>query len=152
MAANHYLDAGEARSIKSNALHRRATERLARIDDVRAAVRLSRAGKSQREIAALLHVTQPVVHRLLRAALVDGGVEESPEEKILRSFVCRTPRSQLIGWLSSYEYTFPEYAPHPHEGKTRSTWDQVEAAAVAGFLSADEYRRVHDAVNPPPTI
>jgi hypothetical protein len=88
---------------------------------------------------------------MLRSPQVLGGdVALSPEEVILRAFVDGTPREQLIDRLAAFPYTFGEYAPYPHEGKFPGTWDQVQQACVAGFLTMEEYLRVHDTVQPPP--
>ncbi|ULP48043.1 hypothetical protein [Mycolicibacter virginiensis] len=130
-------------------MRRRAEERLQRIADIRTVSRLSAAGKDPDEIAAELQLAEPLVDRLLRSAGVVIDVEGSPEELILRAYLDGSPREQLIDQLSRYRYTFPEYAPFPHEGKTHSTWDHVEAAAVAGFISVEEFLQVHAAVNPP---
>ena len=148
MTAAHVIAEDDLSTVRRAALNRRATERLARIDDIRAAVRLSRAGKTQREIARILHVTQPVVHRLLRAARL-VGTEVTPEEVILRAFVDDAPREALVQRLIAFHYSFPEYAPYPHEGKTAGTWDQVGSALIAGFITEDEYLRVRKAVAPP---
>lgn len=142
------VSADESRTIMRDALVRRATVRLARIDDIRAAVRLSSAGKSQREIAELLHVTQPVVHRLLRDAEL-LGTEETPEELILRTWVEGASRDALVARLSRWDYTFTVYAPYPSEGSTPGTWDQVVFAYQNGLLSGDEYAQVKSAVNAP---
>nr|WP_046284143.1 helix-turn-helix domain-containing protein [Mycobacterium sp. UM_NZ2] len=131
-------------------VRRRAVDRLKRIGNIRAAAQLSEAGATATQIAERLGIAEPTVHRLQAGARVLGDVEGSPEEMILRAFVDGTDRAELVVALSVYPYTFPEYAPYPHEGKTLSTWDQVEAAAVAGFISRDEFLRIHAAVNPPP--
>lgn len=85
--------------------------------------------------------------RLARIGSRNGEV--SPEETILRAFVEGTDRDALVQELSVRTYDFPEYAPFPHEGKTSTDWDDVEAAVVAGYLTEGEYRRIHAAVKPP---
>lgn len=140
----------EARVITREALVRSAVVKLARIDNIRAAVRLARAGKSQRDIAEMLHVTQPVVHRMLRDAEFLGTAID-PEEIILRATVDGTSRDDLVASLSSWKYTFAGYAPYPAEGGTPGSWTQVEHGYYRGMLSRAEYERICAAVQPPAT-
>ena len=127
---------------------RHVRDRLDRIDEMRDAARLEDAGKTQREIADILHTTQPRVHRMLRGART-LGTTETPEEIILRAAATDSSREELVRTLSSLDYTFAEYAPHPHEGSLPGTWTQVGAAHVSGLLSDEEYQRVSAAVRPP---
>lgn len=134
--------------IGRKALIRQVRERLDLIDEMRDANRLRLAGKSQREIAEILHTTQPRVGRILRGARVLGEAE-TPEEIILRATVDATPRDVLVKQLSTYRYTFTEFAPAPHEGSVPGTWTQVGAAHLLGLLSDKEYESVCAAVKPP---
>lgn len=134
--------------IGRKALIRQARERLDLLDEMRDANRLSMAGRSQREIAEILHTTQPRVGRILRGARVLGEAE-TPEEVILRATVNATPRDVLIKELSAYRYTFTEFAPAPHEGSVPGSWTQVGAAHLLGLLSDEEYDSVCAAVQPP---
>jgi hypothetical protein len=115
---------------------------------MRDANQLKQAGKTQREIADILHTTQPRVHRMLRGvrALSDA---ETPEEIILRATVDDTPRDVLVKQLSTFDYTFTKFAPYPHEGSVPGTWTQVGAAHLLGLLSDEEYESVSAAVKPP---
>jgi len=134
--------------IGRKALIRQVRERLDLLDEMRDATRLSTAGKSQREIAEILHTTQPRVGRILRGARVLGEAD-TPEEMILRATVNATPRDVLIKELSAYRYTFTEFAPAPHEGSVPGSWIQVGAAHLLGLLSDEEYESVCAAVKPP---
>jgi predicted XRE-type DNA-binding protein len=127
---------------------RQAEERLRLIGEMRDANQLKQAGKTQREIADILHTTQPRVHRMLRGvrALSDA---ETPEEIILRATVDDTPRDVLVKQLSTFDYTFTKFAPYPHEGSVPGTWTQVGAAHLLGLLSDEEYESVSAAVKPP---
>jgi predicted XRE-type DNA-binding protein len=133
--------------IARKAYVRQAQERLLLIDEMRDANRLKQAGKSQREIAAILHTTQPRVHRMLRGARALGDTD-TPEEIILRATVHNTPRDVLVQQLSTFDYTFTEFAPYPHEGSIPGTWTQVGAAHLLGLLSDEEYENVSSAVKP----
>lgn len=133
--------------IEREALVRRAQERLSRLEDIRAAHRLSEAGQSQRQIAEALHTTQPRVHRMLRVAY--AYEVHSPEEIILRATVNRVDRRKLVRELSQCDYSFRRHAPEPFEGAQPGTWDQVTAALFSGMLSKDEFEQVRAAVKPP---
>lgn len=135
--------------IAHNAQVRRAHERLLQIEEMHDALRLDRSGKSQREIADILGTTQPRVGRLLRGAR-SLAVAPTPEEVILRATVEGTPRAELVEQLRSFEYTFTEFAPYPHEGSVPGTWTQVTTAHLLGLLSDEEYEDVSCAVQPPP--
>jgi hypothetical protein len=134
--------------IAHQALVRQAQERLHRIDEMRDADQLKRAGKSQREIADVLGTTQPRVGRLLRGARALGDAS-TPEELILRATVEDTPREELVEKLRALDYTATEFAPYPHEGSVPGTWTQVSAAHLLGLLSDEEYESVSSAVKPP---
>lgn len=135
--------------ISRRALLRQARERLDRISEVRDAAHLSETGLGQREIAQVLHTTQPRVHRMLKAATWLNRDKESPEEVILRATVDQTDRSDLVKRLSTMTYTFKKHAPAPFEGAVSGSWDQVTAAVVADLLSRTEYEQIRDAVQPP---
>lgn len=143
------VSADESHAIMREALIRRAAVKLARIDDIRAAARLSQSGKTQREIAELLHVTQPVVHRLLRDADT-LGVEPGTEEIILRAAVEGTSRDELVARLISSNHTF--HAPCPSPGSKAGTWEQIIHAHNNGLLSNGEYERIRAAVQTPHTV
>jgi hypothetical protein len=127
---------------------RQARERLGLLDEMRDAQQLALAGKSQREIADILNTTQPRVGRILRGA---RGLREAetPEEIILRAAVDDTHRDVLVAQLSSYPYTFTEFAPFPNDGSVPGTWTQVSAAHLLELLSDEEYESVCAAVQPP---
>ncbi|MBB5164182.1 sigma-70 family RNA polymerase sigma factor [Mycobacterium sp. AZCC_0083] len=127
---------------------RQARERLDFLDEMRDAQRLALAGKSQREIADILNTTQPRVGRILRGARALPEAE-TPEEIILRATIDDTPRDVLVAQLSSYPYTFTEFAPFPHDGSVPGTWTQVSAAHLVELLSDEEYESVCAAVQPP---
>jgi hypothetical protein len=127
---------------------RQVRERLDLLDEMRDANRLKLAGKSQREIADILNTTQPRVGRILRGACALGEAE-TPEEIVLRATVEATPRDVLVKQLSTFHYTFTEFAPAPHEGSVPGTWTQVSAAHLLGLLSDEEYESVCAAVKPP---
>ncbi|MBB2893462.1 hypothetical protein [Flexivirga oryzae] len=138
----------EVAGVERGALVRRAQERLVRIEDIRAASRLRRGGRTQRQIAEILHVTQPRVHRMLIAAEAIGdGV--TPEEVILRATVDGADRGTLVQTLAGLTYTFTEYAPGVMDGSRPGTWLQVEVAAASGLLTEDEFDRVRAVVQPP---
>lgn len=134
--------------IAHNAQVRQARERLNGIEEMRDANRLKLAGKSQREIAAILNTTQPRVGRMLRGARALGDAE-TPQEIILRATIDGASRDVLINQLSAFHYTFTEFAPPPHEGAIPGTWTQVGAAHLLGLLNDEEYESVCAAVKPP---
>lgn len=135
-------------AIEHAATVRRAWERLLRIEEMRDVRRLAEAGKAQREIADLLHTTQPRIHRMLKATEGRPVDTKTPEEVILRATVGHADRRTLVETLKSLTYTFGEHAPYPAEGATSGTWDQVRHAYMTGLLSQEEYERVRDAVKP----
>lgn len=127
---------------------RQARERLDAIEEMRDAVQLARAGKSQREIAEILNTTQPRVHRMLRGSRALSE-EQTPEEVILQATLHGAPREKLVKYLSTMHYTFAKYAPPPHEGSLPGTWTQVGAAHALGLLTDREYEEISDIVGPP---
>lgn len=135
-------------AIAHKAQVRQAQERLLLIDEMRDAHRLKQEGKTQRQIAEILRTTQPRVHRMLRGARALGDAE-TPEEIILRATVDETSREVLVERLSTFDYTFTEFAPSPHEGSVPGTWTQVGAAHLLGLLSDEEYEDVRSAVRAP---
>ncbi len=136
-------------AIEQAATLRRARERLDRIEEMRDAQKLALADKSQRDIADLLHTTQPRVHRMLKA--MDGRTVDAvtPEEIILRTTVDGGDRDALVKRLTECQYTFRKHAPEPFEGAIGGSWDDVKHAFMTGLLSQGEYERVRDAVKPP---
>ena len=137
----------EMHDVRSAALGRRARERLDRLVELQEVSRLDARGLSQRDIAELLHTTQPRVHRLLQAArLIQSRL---PEELILRARVEEWSRADLVEKLKDLDYTFRSHAPGPFEGASPGTWDQVTSAVTQGLLSKGEFERVRDAVKPP---
>lgn len=146
VATKHRVDVA---AVEHEAVLRRALERLLKIDDMRAAVQLSHAGRTQREIAETLHTTQPRVHRMLKAMELRGSDRETPEEVVLRATVKGTDRDTLVEALSRLTYTFTEHAPEPFDGSKPGTWNQVRSAYLSGLLTEPEYERVRAAVRPP---
>jgi predicted XRE-type DNA-binding protein len=143
------VKAVDVTAIEKAATLRRARERLDRIEEMRDAQKLAQAGRPQRDIADLLHTTQPRVHRMLRA--MEGRVSDAatPEEIILRATVDGADRDALVKRLTECTYTFRRHAPAPIEGAVSGSWDDVKHAFVTGLLSQGEYERVRDAVKPP---
>ena len=72
--------------------------------------------------------------------------EPTAEELILRAYVDRSDRAELVAALSALEYTFPEYVD---DGRATGTWDQVILAFYQRYLTAEELQAVRAAVNPP---
>ncbi|WP_265442791.1 hypothetical protein [Flexivirga meconopsidis] len=142
--------ADDIAEIARAAVTRRAQERLNRIDDRHAAYRLRVQGLSPRDIAAMLHATEPRVRRMLIAADAhDDAI--TPEEVILRATVHGTDRDELVHTLATMSYTFTAYAPGVlDDGSDPGTWTQVAVANLSGLLSDEEYERVCTVVRPPP--
>lgn len=135
-------------AVEKAALIRRARQRLDRIEDMRAAHRLQQAGKTQRQIAEILHTTQPRIHRMLKAAESADSERQTPEEVILHAAVDGTGRDTLVAALSDIAYTFTEYAPAGLDGSVPGTWNQVLVALGNGMITEEEYDRVAAAVKP----
>ena len=72
--------------------------------------------------------------------------EPTAEELILRAYVDRSDRGELVAALSRCSFTFPEYI---EDSRRTGTWDQVVVAYYQGYLTADELGEVRTAVNPP---
>lgn len=130
---------------------RRGAERVTRIDNVRAAVKLSAAGMSPREVAEQLDVTEQQVDRMLRAAEL-VGVEVTPAELILKAWLSGSPREALVEALCGWTYTFGTFAPLPAAERIPGSWDDVVFGYYKGRLSGDEFERVVEAVQPPPQV
>lgn len=149
VAGRRQPKAVDVTAIEKAATVRRARERLDRIEEMRDAQRLAEAGKAQRDIADLLHTTQPRVHRMLKAMETRKRDAETPEEIILRATVDGTDRAALVRRLAKCKYTFRKHAPEPFEGAVGGSWDDVKHAFMTGLLTQGEYERVRDAVKPP---
>lgn len=135
--------------IAKQALVRQAQARLHRIEEIRDASTLAAKGLGQREIAEILRTTQPRVHRMLKATQGRPLDKPSPEELILRATVTKTSRADLLAALKQMDYTFRKHAPAPFDGAVSGTWDQVQAAAVEGLLTSEEYEEIRGVVQPP---
>ncbi len=116
------------------ARRRRALERLIRIDDARAAADLRDEGLSQRDIATRLGITQPRVHRLLRA--VENHLSET-DEVLLR----------LTAGMIAREDAIARLVEEPLDDIRRSLASAVEA----GTITPAEYETVRSASWPEPS-
>ncbi len=72
--------------------------------------------------------------------------EPTAEELILRAYVDRSDRWELVAALSRMEYTFPKCV---EDGRKSGTWDQIPLAFYQRYLTAEELRAVRAAVSPP---
>ncbi|BBY99450.1 hypothetical protein [Mycolicibacterium fallax] len=121
----------------------RALRRLARFDRIREAAALA----DQAVVAERFGIDDREAARLVRQVeRWDDGDEA--EELILRAWVDGGDRDELVAELSRREYTFPEYAPYPFEGRLPGTWDRVVRAMLHGYLSDDEFERARGVVKP----
>ncbi|ORV00955.1 hypothetical protein AWC04_14880 [Mycolicibacterium fallax] len=77
------------------------------------------------------------------------NADTTPEELILRAYVSRSDRAELVSALSAMEYTFPQYEPYPVEERLMGTWDQLPLAYYQKYISHDELEAVRAAVKPP---
>lgn len=137
-------------AVEREARRAHARAKLAAIDLQRGIIELADRGYSQHQIAASLGITQPRVHRVLRSAEArDRAATVTPDELILRAFVDRTSRLQLVKALSDFTYTFSTMANDGTDAVIPGNWTQVQAANLGGLLSDSEYSRIHTAVNPP---
>ncbi len=140
-------------TLSETAVEREALDRIARANvdrfaEIRTAAHLAAAGYSQRNIARIMHTTQPRVHRMLAAADTNT-LDFDLDEIIYRAHLDRTDRSDLIETLKNYPYTFgwrttdtplPEYVC--------GTWDQIPTMYDLGFLTLDEFTAIADHVAP----
>lgn len=138
-------------TIRHQAHQRQARLLVDQLDELRAAKYASDRGLTQRQIAELLHTSQPKVHRLLKALeRRNGSLEVDPEELILRAFAYDTSREDLLRVLKTMTYTFGEDAPCPHEGRLPGTWDQVVNSFAKGLLEQEEFDELRHALRRPP--
>lgn len=129
-------------------LRRRARQRVARFDELRAARGFLHRGLTPRDVADLLSISEAQAGRLLRAAARRSSSREpEPEEMILRAFVDRLDCRRLVEALKAFPYTFGEEAPPPHEGRLPGTWDQVVAAHAQELLSRDEFDEIRTTID-----
>jgi len=76
----------------------------------------------------------------------------SPNEIILEATVKGSPRDELLSALIEYPYTFSQLVGDGTDAVALGNWTQVAAAHLGELLSDDEYRRITDAVQPPPYL
>jgi hypothetical protein len=129
-------------------LRRRARQRVARFDELRAVRGFLRRGLTPSDVADLLSISEAQAGRLLKAAAQrSSSPEPEPEEIILRAFVDHIDRRRLVEALKAFPYTFGEGAPPPHEGRLPGIWDQVVAAHAQGLLSREEFGEISAAIS-----
>lgn len=133
--------------VSHDALVRRAMLCLNPIEDRHAAYDLHQRGRTQRQIAAILHISQPRVQRMLAFAKQHGDAVTA-NELILRAAVYGTNRHDLVDALSAMAYSFDE-KPATTASRQPNAWIQVQIATSKGLLTAEEYERVRDAIQPP---
>lgn len=116
-----------------------------RVDDtdlLRALAHANLAGLVQREMTAIVGVSQSTIHRLLRRIADDPDVlEVTPTEVIDRRTAGRTTSEEMMRTLLNWPYTFghvPDSSGTSTDAYVPGSWDEIERAYYRGHLSDDE--------------
>lgn len=140
------------RPISDDVARRRSAERrwreiLDHIELLADVKRLSDDGKTQRDIADLLTISQPQIHRLHREALHRWGsapVGDTPEWLILRTVLDGGDRHAMLARLAGWAYQPDEMAPDG-DAVELGEWGQVETAFAVGRITKDEFQAIANA-------
>jgi transcriptional regulator with XRE-family HTH domain len=132
----------ELDAIEREAKERRAQERLVKVDDTLAAIRMVKAGMAHRAIAARLGLSNATVSRYANRSQVTVD-RMRVEQMILRAFVDHTPRERLIDELVVYnDYTFTQHDPDGIDNAIGGSWGELTIAQGLGYMTWDEVNRV----------
>lgn len=118
------------------------------MDERRAMLQLAAGGVSQREIAALLGLSQPTVNGILKRAVnlpqpAEGFSSATPMETCKRYAAGLLTREELIDELVRFPYTaverdpYDDFSPDPP-----GAWSEVEDAEGLGLIEQDVYEEV----------
>lgn len=122
-----------------------ARARLAEIERMRQVYLASLAGMPQREIAQLVHLSQPSVHRLILRARALGAEHESLEEIVLRRFVEGGSSEEMVERLIGFEHWVPRVIDPVDGVLDGDSQQELEELLDDGFISEEEIDRVLDA-------
>lgn len=122
-----------------------ATE-LADRRKLRAVAAAAEKGRTQREIAAKLNVTQAAVYKMLvKARHTRDLFVETPREIALRYAAGEITRQQLLTKLADYPWTVTHVLdpdnPLP-EQIVPGGWGQLELVVLDGFITDEDYDAV----------
>lgn len=121
----------------------RAATELAGRRRLAAAVTAAESGRTQRDIAAALNVSQPAVAQLLaRARRWPEEWERTPRQVTLEYAVGELAHEQmlkeLVEWPWTYGYFDDADQPWP-EAYMRGSWDALHSAVVGGLITNADY-------------
>jgi transcriptional regulator with XRE-family HTH domain len=115
---------------------------LNKLEQLRACAAAKAEKMTQVQIAKLLGISQPEVHRTLRRINdFPAELERSPKEVILLQLAGRLSHAAMMDELKAWPYTFRTEAEpgNPETEYTWGTWDQVEDQFYAGRLGSADY-------------
>lgn len=122
-----------------------ARSRLAELEQMRHVYLASLDGMSQREIARVVRLSQPSVHRLIARARALDAQHESIEEIVLRRFVEDRPPDELVERLIRFEHWVPRVVDPVDGVLDGDSQGELEGLLEDGFLSEEEIDQVLDA-------
>ncbi|WP_180357948.1 MULTISPECIES: helix-turn-helix domain-containing protein [Actinomycetes] len=126
------------------------------MDERRAMLQLAAGGVSQREIAALLGVTQPTVNGILKRAAnlpqpAEGFSSATPMEACKRYAAGLLARDQLVDELVRFPYAAVERDPFDDfSADPPGAWSEVEDAEGLGLIEEDVYEEIFNRRHPAP--
>ena len=118
------------------------------MDERRAMLKLYTSGTSQREIAALLGLSQPTVSGILKRAAnlpqpAEGFSSATPMEACKRYAAGLLSRDQLVDELVRFPYAAVERDPFDDfSADPPGAWSEVEDAEGLGLIEEDVYEEV----------
>jgi hypothetical protein len=127
-----------------------AAAELAELRRLRAVAEAADAGRTQRDIAARLDISQPAVYKMLvRARHTRGLREQTPWEIVLRYAAGEITRAAaldaLAGWPWRPDRVLDPDEPEP-EQFVAGDWHELDRAVRSGYLTDDDYDAVLDRV------
>lgn len=123
-----------------------AAAELAELRRLRAVARAAEAGRTQRDIAATLDMSQPAIYKMLvRARHTRGLHEQTPWEIVLCYAAGETDRAAAIEALAAWPWT-PDRVLDPDNPEPQEfiagDWHDLDRAVRFGYLTDDDYDAV----------
>lgn len=115
-----------------------------------ALVAAAEAGRTQRDIAAALNVTQPRVTQLLaRARRRPQSWQRDPRQIGLEYAAGELTHAQMVKELVEWPWTYGHLGDADSawpEGYMRGSWDELHGLEHDGLISAEDYAYINEHV------
>lgn len=126
-----------------------AASELAELRRLREVARAAEQGRTQRDIAAKLGVSQAGVHKMLiRARHTRDLFTPQPWEVALRYAAGEIGRDEMLTTFASWPWTTSHFTDPPEvqwpEQYVRGSWNDLVSAVDHGYISDEDYQVVFD--------